>query len=143
MSPPTLNLQLTYRGLIQSLAERVPDAARVQDLPELSHDDLAAVVRHYPGIFLDALCEYDTELREFLPNALEQSGKPKDRYGLIGLYLVAALRKYALPLVLRDVQLRSEQVREADAIEAVVGRREVLTADQLMAGESGMGRVLS
>jgi hypothetical protein len=144
MSADTLNLQVTYRELIQHLAERAPPEGfhRVIDLPELTHAALAAVVRHYPSIFLDAMCEYDRELRALVPEVLEHSGKPNDRCGLMGLHLVGALRRYALPLVLRDVQLRCEQLRAADAIEVSSGRREVLTADQAMADQLGLGRTL-
>jgi hypothetical protein len=133
----------TYRDLIRRLADdRTRHYERVRDLPELSHADLAAIARHFPGIFLDAMCEHDRQLRALVPETLEQAGTPVDRYRLLGLHLVAALRGYVLPLVLVDTQREIERRRQLDAIERDTGRREFLTADQLTAFELGLARTL-
>lgn len=143
MSAAPLNLRLTYRGVLTRIADAHPDGVHcVADLPELYHEELAAVIRHYPGAFIEALAEYDLELRELTADTLSDTSPFLNRYGLIGLHLVAALRRYVLPLVLRDVQVHLENERVMDAIEAG-SRREVLTADQIMADLLGLGRTLS
>lgn len=137
-------LRLTYRGVLTRIADAAPAEGfqRVADLPELYHEELAAVIRHYPGAFIEALAEYDLELRELTADTLSETSPFLNRYGLIGLHLVAALRRYVLPLVLRDLQVHLENERVMDAIEAG-SRREVLTADQIMADLLGLGRTLS
>lgn len=136
-------LRLTYRGVVARIADAAPPSgfARTQDLPELSLEELAAIVRHYPGAFIEAMADYDLELRDLTADTLDDSTAPLDRYRLIGVHIVGALRLYVLPLVLRDVRAQCELNRAADAIEA--GDREPLTADQFMAGELGLGRTLS
>jgi hypothetical protein len=118
MSAP-LNLRLTYRGVITRIADAAgPEGfSRVKDLPELSLEELAAVVRHYPATFIEAMADYDLELRDLTADTLDDNARPLDRYRLIGVHIVGALRLYVLPLVLRDVQAQCELNREADAIE--------------------------
>jgi len=144
-SEQPLDLRLTYRGLVQRLAEH-PDAATFRvpkDLPELSLEELAAVVRHYPACFIEAMADYDLELRDLTADTLDVNARFIDRYRLIGVHIVGALRLYVLPLVLKDIQAQCELNREADSIEAGNDHGDTLTADQRMAGELGMGRLLS
>lgn len=114
-----LTVRLTYKGLIHALAERsAPEGfTRTRDLPELSLEQLAAVVRHYPAAFIEAMADYDLELRDLTADTLDEDARPLDRYRLIGVHIAGALRLYVLPLVLRDVQAQCESNRAAEAIE--------------------------
>ncbi len=111
--------RLTYRDVLARICDAVPATGfcRVKDLPELSLEELAAVVRHYPAAFIEAMADYDLELRDLTAETLGGNIRFIDRYRLIGVHIVGALRLYVLPLVLRDVQMQCENNRIADAIE--------------------------
>jgi hypothetical protein len=141
-----LNLRLTYRGVIARIADAAPAEGfhSVRDLPELSLEDLAAVLQHYPAAFCDSIAESEPDLSALCIDRLGDSRKTvSDRYSHIGLCVVGFIRGYVRPLVLRDVQALLERQREADSIEAGNDHGDTLTADQLMAGELGLGRQLS
>lgn len=113
-SEQPLNLQITYRGVIARLAAH-RDAEMFQaprHLPELSHAELGAVLTHYPEILAEAVAENDVGLRCAVVQSLTKSASPTHRYSLVGLEVIEAMRRYCLPLVLRDVQEQVEVNRE-------------------------------
>lgn len=142
----TLSHQLTYRGLLERLAEH-PAAAHFctpKDLPELSLPDLGAVLLHYPEALIEAIADFDPTATLYTAQTLADPAKSLSQtYSLIGIAVVSAVRSYVIPLVLRDVQQRFERNREADAIEVGAHLQPALTCDQLLAAELGLGRSLS
>jgi hypothetical protein len=107
----------TYRDLLDRLAEH-PDARaflKPRDLPELSMSDLAAVIRHYPDLYLEALAEADPTLTRSCADALETD--PLQAYKMIGVFCVGALRDMARRMVLLDLQVTLEAERSATALE--------------------------
>jgi hypothetical protein len=109
-----LNLLPTYRGVVARLAAH-PDVdmyLKPQHLPELSHAELGAVLQFYPEVWLEALAERDMELRAILVQTLMLAASPQNRQTLVGLEIIETMRRYALPLVLRDVQAQVELDRE-------------------------------
>lgn len=109
----------SYRDLIQRIAESLPlGADSVRDLPELSLEDLAATLRHYPAAFAESVCEADPDLTILCADRLADTTKKYlDRYSHIGLCVVSFVRAYVKAIVLRDVQLEIERQRSLDAIE--------------------------
>jgi hypothetical protein len=108
-----------YRDLLERLAEH-PDAATFHcpdDLPELFLQDLAVVLKHYPTLFMDAIAEADPVLAEEVVDALNRDRSILQRQQTVGFFVIASLRNYLLKIVLRDVQLEVERLREAAAIE--------------------------
>lgn len=146
MSETTINLRLTYSGLVAQLAENVPEHGyqTVRDLPELSLEDLAAALQHYPTAFADCVSETEPDLSKLCCERLGDTRKKvSERYAHVGLCVVGFIRAYLRPLVLRDVQLQIERNRDADAIEAGHDLQPTLTYEQFTAGELGLGRTLS
>lgn len=140
-----LNLRLTYAGVIARLAEsdEAPSFSSARDLPELSLEELAAALRHYPSAFIEALCESDPVINGLCTDRLaDTTQKTTERYAHVGLVIVGAIRAYVRGLVLRDVLALIERRREADSIEAGNDHGETLTADQQRACELGLGRTL-
>ena len=113
-----LDLQLTYPGLIEYLAEKAPEAQGVRDLPELTLEHLALAVRRWPASLIDAMAEYDGAHADCLAHTLSQtSHSALSRYGQVGCLVVGAVRDYVLPLILKDVQAVLERRRAAELIE--------------------------
>lgn len=138
-----LSLGLTYRGLITQIAQNVTqDGFRsVADLPELTLEQLGAILAHYPGALLESIVEFDPTCSRCTQDYLADArATENDRLALVGLVFVAALRKYVLPIVLRDVQIQVENKIVLDRIEHNSLTRDVLTVDQLQAFELGLGR---
>jgi hypothetical protein len=145
MSAAPLSLRLTYRGVLQRLADAAPPDGyqRVQDLLPLSLQDLAALLTERPQLLWDALADSE-EIGRQLTAALAQAQRPAtETYTLIGMVLVGIVRTYVMPLVLEDVWALLEHHRELDALEDPYTHREVLTNDEFMAAELGLGKSLS
>lgn len=141
-----LNLGLTYRGLVVQIAQNVtPDGFRsVGDLPELTLEQLAAVLAHYPLVLAEAIYDFEPTCTKSVHGYLADVRKPEnDRLGLVGLVFAVALRQYVLPIVLRDVQMQVQNDIVLDRIERNSLACDVLTADQSQACELGLGRTFS
>ena len=128
MDSRTTAPQQNYRDVLVRLAEAGRDQglALVRDLPELTLEELAAVVRHYPATFLEAMVEYDAEMRELLANTLSEHARLTcvNRYHLLGVHLVAAYRRSVLPLVLTDAQNEIQRQRALDSVDSLSARSE-------------------
>jgi hypothetical protein len=112
--------QLAYRDLLKRLAESAPEGgySSLRALPELSLEDLAATLAFYPTAFMDSVADADPDLGTLCIERLNESRqKASDRYTHIGLLVVGYVRNYVKGLVLRDVLLECERLREAEAIE--------------------------
>ncbi len=141
----SLALELTYAGLLLRILDRAPEGGftTVRDLPDLSLEDLAVVLKRYPTAFIDSIADADPELSHLCIDRLGDTGKQvSERYSHVGLLVVGFIRGYVRALVLRDVQTQCERNRDADSIEAGNDHGDTLTAEQLMACELGLGRSL-
>jgi hypothetical protein len=118
-------MSTSYRDLLERIAESTPDASSVRDLPDLSLEDLAAALKHYPAAFIEALADGDPAVAELCSERLsDTTQKMTERYSHVGLVIVGAIRCYLKPLILRDVQLEVERQRAAQAIEGLSARSE-------------------
>lgn len=103
-----------YRDLLERIAEDHPNGIdSVRDLPELSLEDLAATLKHYPAAFIEALADADPDLGSMVTDRLgDTTQKVTERYQHVGLVIIGSLRAYLKPLVARDVQAEIERQRE-------------------------------
>jgi hypothetical protein len=141
---PELGIRLTYRGVLQRIAEARPNGLdTLADLPPLTLPELSAVLAQYPQSLFDALADSE-DISHQLTGALVRAGRPiTQTYAIIGMTLVAAVRVYVMPIVLKDVQAFIERQREADSIEAGNDHGDTLTVDQFTGDELGVGRLFS
>lgn len=112
--------QLAYRDLLKRLAESAPEGgySSLRALPELSLEDLAATLAFYPTAFMDSVADADPDLGTLVTDRLGDTTKKfTERYVHVGVCVVGVIRAYVKGLVLRDVLLECEKLREADAIE--------------------------
>jgi hypothetical protein len=140
---PTLRLALTYVGLVTQLADVEGRPESVLNLPMLEHAHVAAILRHWrQKDVIDALAESAT-LREVLTHFLaDTSATINEGRECVGIAVIATLRNYFAPLLLKDVQTVWDRNREADAIEAPLSHYPALTDEQAVAQELGLGRTL-
>jgi hypothetical protein len=141
-----LDLRLTYRGLVFHLAEQPGSGAWSvpSDLPELTIEQLAAVLQHYPAALLEAVVEFDPICTQFTRDYLADATLSENqRLALVGSVFANAARKYVGSLVLRDVQIQIENNIIADRLATGCPIKEVLTADQERGFALGVGRLFS
>lgn len=112
--------RLTYRDVLSRLILAAPSEgyAAPSALPQLTDDELAAIARHSPSAWRDAMAEAGPGLAldcaDFLSRMDRSIG---DRLRAVGLLTVGAFREHILPLVLRDVQLELARVSSMTAAE--------------------------
>jgi uncharacterized protein (DUF433 family) len=141
---PRLRLALTYRGLLEQLADVAERPESVLQLPTLTHAQMAAIIQHWRHRdVIDALAGSAT-LRGVLTHFLaDTSATAEERSQLVGAAVIATLRDYFAPQLLEDVQTVWDRNREVDAIEAPLSHYPGLTDEQVVAQELGLGRTLS
>lgn len=72
-------MSVTYRDLIQRIAESAPGASSARNIPELTLEDLASALQHYPSSFIEALADTDSYTR--IPSGLRSETFPLRRSG--------------------------------------------------------------
>jgi len=104
----------SYRDLLERIAEECPNGLdSLRDLPELSLDDLAAALKHYPAAFVEAIADADPDLGAMITERLgDTTQKVTERYAKIGLVIVGSIRAYLKSIVARDAQQEIERQRE-------------------------------
>jgi len=108
---------VSYRDLIANLAERFPQGfASERELPMLSPAHIAAAIRYYPDVVLEALAHLDST-NSLICARLTDNQPLSHCYASIGILVVSAIRSYVGGLVVRDVQIEIERQRRADALE--------------------------
>jgi len=114
------NVQFTlnYRGLVEHLADMQARPEFVRDLGPIEHSHLAAILESITEqTFLDALADSGT-LCAVVTNLLRDPGADREkRNALVGIAVIAALKDYLLPLLLKAVQAKWDTNFEADRTE--------------------------
>lgn len=140
---PAQPIAVAYRDLVATLAEQLPMADSIRDLPEHTHAQLATVLRQYPSALIDSLAEIEPDAATLIADRLAAAHDHLvNAYQHVGLCVVGIVRAYLKELVLRDMQAKVERNRELDALEDRLSHREVLTPDAELADELGLGRSL-
>jgi hypothetical protein len=134
-----------YPDLLYRIADsRLNGVDSVRDLPELTLEDLAAVLKHYPTAFMESIAEADPDVSTFCADRLGDTAKKvTERYSHIGLLVVGFVRAYVRGIVLRDVQALIERNREADALEDLGSHFPKTDEARELMTELGLGRLLS
>lgn len=135
---------MSYPALLERLADSTDSSVTsVRDLPELALEDLATVLQHYPGAFIESMAEFDVSAKLTADYLADAAKSPSNRYALIGIVLTGAIRHYVLPLILRDLQALLERRRELDALEDLGSHFPKTDEARELATELGLGRSLS
>lgn len=137
-------LRLTYPGLVSFLADVEDRPETTLDLKSLEHGHMAILLCEISDeMFMDALAD-STVLRGVLAHFLADPKATLDeRSQLVGVAVIAAIRDYLRPLLLKAVQAQWDRNRETAAIEAPLSHYAALTDEQVVAQELGLGRSLS
>jgi len=119
MSHSLLSFDLTSRGLVEHLADMQARPELLSDLGPIEHSYLAAILESITEqTFLDAIADSGT-LCAVLTNLLRDPNADREkRNALVGIAVIAALKDYLLPLLLKAVQAKWDVNHEADACES-------------------------